>query len=267
MPSPMSKPTTNVEMQAFDLKPPALLHNITIVMMEPTVAGNVGSAARAMKTMGLGHLTIVNGPEIMTSGEARKMGHRSWEILEAAKRVAKFEDAVVDATYIVGTTHRHRGKHLPKIESARTAAQEIVARAKNGRVALVFGTEDYGLRDEILQKCNALASIPAAAREPSLNLSQSIMIFCYEILLASLHAPPQAKYDFASVDEMELLFSRMLDTLVGIGFRPHHGRPESFKRALRRVFGRAPLEKQDLRLLHRIFQQMDFFVKRHGKRE
>ena len=90
------------------------------------------------------------------------------------------------------------------------------------------------------------------------------MIFCYEMFLSSLETPPQTRLDFASIGEMELFYTRTLDTLQTIGFRPHHGRPESFKRALRRVFGRAPLERQDLRLMHRIFQQMDYYVKQRG---
>jgi len=253
------------ERQAFDARAPAWLQNVVVVLMEPEVPGNIGSAARALKTMGLCHLAIVNGPEFLASGEARKMGHRSWDILESARRVNSFEEAVADTTYVVGTTHRHRGKHLPKIQPARDAVREIVARAKGGRVAIVFGTEDYGLTDDILQKCNALASIPTAAREPSLNLAQSVMIFCYEVFLASLDVPPRTKLDLATVAEMETLYNHMLDTLMSIGLRPHHDRPESFKRALRRVFGRAPLEKQDLRLMHRMFQQMDFFVRKHRK--
>jgi TrmH family RNA methyltransferase len=228
--------------------------------MEPTVTGNIGSAARALKTMGLNHLTVVNGPDFLTSGEARKMGHRSWDVLESAKQVKTFDEAIADANYVVGTTHRHRGKHLPKIAPVRDAVRDIIARAQHGKVAAVFGTEDYGLTDEILQKCNALAAIPTAGREPSLNLAQAVMIFCYELLLASLDAPPRTRLELASIAEMEQFYAHMLDTLTAIGFRPHHGRPESFKRALRRVFGRAPLETQDLRLLHRIFQQMDYYV-------
>lgn len=259
----MKEPPVHRERQAFDLRSAAALENVMVVLMEPVVPGNIGSAARAMKTMGLRHLIVVNGPDFLGSGEARKMGHRSWDVLESARRVATFDEAVADAHYAVGTTHRHRGKHLPKIEPAREAAHEVAARAKHGRVAIVFGTEDYGLTDEVLQKCNALASIPTAVREPSLNLAQAVMVFCYEVFLASLETMPKSKLDLASVDEMELFYSRMLGTLQAIGFRPHHGRPESFKRALRRVFGRAPLEKQDLRLLHRIFQQMDYYVRRH----
>ncbi len=259
----MKEQPVHRERQAFDLRPSSLLQNIVVVLMEPEVAGNIGSTARALKTMGLSHLVVVNGPDFLASADARKMGHRSWDILESARRVGSFEEAVADTRYVVGTTHRHRGKHLPKIDPVHDAAREIAARARVGRVAIVFGTEDYGLRDEILQKCNALASIPTAAREPSLNLAQAVMIFCYEVFLASLDAPPKQKLDLASVAEMELLYERMIETLVPIGFQPHHGKPESFKRALRRVFGRAPLEKQDLRLLHRIFQQMDFYAKRH----
>jgi TrmH family RNA methyltransferase len=252
----------NRERQAFDLKPPELLRNVVIVLVNPTVAGNIGSAARALKTMGLSRLVIVDGADYLNSAEGRKMAHRSWDTLESARQVATFEEAVTNAHYVVGTTHRHRGKHLPKITSAREAVSEIVARAANGPVALIFGTEDYGLTDEVLQKCNAVAAIPTALREPSLNLAQAVMLFCYEIFLASLDAPPAAQLEPASTGEMEQLYAHMLGTLQAIGFRPHHGRPESFKRALRRVFGRAPLEKQDVRLLHRIFQQIDYFVKR-----
>ena len=260
----MTKPTVHRERQAFDLKPSVVLQNIIVVLMEPAVPGNIGSSARALKTMGLSHLTIVNGPDFLSSGEARKMGHRSWDVLEGAKQVRSFDEAVSDANYVVGTTHRHRGKHLPKITPVRDSAREIAARAKTGKVALVFGTEDYGLTDEILQKCNALAAIPTAGREPSLNLAQAVMIVCYEVFLASLDAPPHTRLELATVAELEQLYSHMLDTLTAIGFRPHHGRPESFKRALRRVFGRAPLEIQDLRLLHRILQQMDYYVKKEG---
>lgn len=258
----MTQPKPQIEKQAFDLRPPAALANVVVVLVHPEVPGNIGSSARAMKTMGLQHLTIVDGPDFLSSGEARKMGHRSWDILESARRVATFEEAVADAQYVVGTTHRHRGKHLPKIQPIREAARPLATRARSGRVALVFGTEDYGLTDDILQKCNALASVPTARREPSLNLSQAVMICCHEVFLAALETQPSVKYDYATVDELEQLYERILGSLMQVGFKPHHGRPESFKRALRRVFGRAPLEKQDLRLLYRMFQQVDYYVRK-----
>ena len=87
------------------------------------------------------------------------------------------------------------------------------------------------------------------------------MLFAYEILLASLGEVPKPKYNLATVHEVEGVLKHLSESLAKVGFRPHQGDPESFLRSLRRVLSRAPLEKRDVNVLHRICQQIDYFVK------
>ena len=102
------------------------------------------------------------------------------------------------------------------------------------------------------------ATVPSGAAHPSLNLAQAVMLFCYEIFLASLREIPAPRYDLATIHELENVLRHLGESLAKIGFQPHQGDADSFLRSLRRVLSRAPLEKRDCRVLHRICQQIDY---------
>jgi TrmH family RNA methyltransferase len=228
------------------------------------VPGNIGSSARAMKTMGLRDLIVLNGPKFKSEPEALKMGHGAWDLLEQAREVATWEQATEGIHWLIGTTHRKRRAQFPQTLPAHEAAQKIATLSQKHRVALVFGREETGLTDAELRRCQELSTVPSGAAHPALNLSQAVMLYSYEVFIASMGVVPVMPRTLASVHEVESLLKHLGDSLAKVGFRPHQGNPDSFLRSLRRVLGRAPLEKRDVNVLHRICQQIDYYVASRG---
>ncbi|MCX7886200.1 MAG: RNA methyltransferase [Verrucomicrobiae bacterium] len=249
---------------ALTFPPPPNLANVTIILVEPSTPGNIGASARAMKTMGLSELVVINGAEFKADEEARKMAHGAWDVLERARQVCTWEEATGDLHWLIGTTHRKRRAQLPQTIPAREAAEKIASLSQNHRVGVVFGREENGLTDAELRRCQEVSTVPSGAAHPALNLAQAVMIYAYEIFLASLGEVPLPRKTLATVGEIESLLKHMGESLAKVGFRPHQGDPESFLRSLRRVLGRAPLEKRDVNVLHRICQQIDHYVATHG---
>jgi TrmH family RNA methyltransferase len=256
----MRKPTEKFPEPALTLPPPAWLQNVSVILIEPAVPGNVGSSARAIKTMGLRDLVVVNGCRFKSEPQAIMMGHGAGDILDATREVPTWEQATAGLHWTIGTTHRKRRAQFAQPLTARAAAQRVVDLAREHRVGLVFGREESGLTDEELRRCNELTSVPSGAAHPSLNLSQAVMIYAYEIFQASLGELPPRRHALATVHEVEIVLQHLSESLDKIGFRPHQGDPESFLRSLRRVLSRAPLEQRDVNVLHRICQQIDYFA-------
>lgn len=258
----MRKPHEKHPEPALTFPPPANLANVTVILVEPSSPGNIGAAARAMKTMGLSQLVVLNGPAgFRQDTEAIQMGHGARELLAQARAATTWEEATEAIHWLVGTTHRKRRAQFPQVIEAREAAAKIAGLSQNHRVGIVFGREESGLTDAELRKCQDIATVPQGAEHPSLNLAQAVMLFSYEIFLASLGELPKPRYNLATVHEVESVLKHLGESLAKIGFRPHQGDPDSFLRALRRVLSRAPLEKRDCNVLHRICQQIDHYVK------
>lgn len=238
------------------------LSNVCVILVEPATAGNVGSTARAMKTMGLSDLVVVNGVKFKGNVQAAMMGHGAGDLLDSAREVPTWAEAITGLHWLVGTTHRKRRAQYPQMIPAREAAVKIASLSEKHRVGLVFGREETGLTDAELRQCHDIASVAQSAEHPSLNLSQAVMIFSYEIFLASLGEVSRQRYNLATVPEVESMLQHLSTSLAKVGFRPHQGNPDTFLRALRRVISRAPLEKRDVNVLHRICQQIDYYVER-----
>lgn len=261
----MRKPTEKHPEPALTFTPPANLANVTVILVEPAVPGNIGSAARALKTMGLTHLVVLNGPTgFADHQQAIMLGHGARDVLETARPVTSWADATTGLHRLVGTTHRKRRSQFPQMITARQAAAQVAELSQHHQVGLVFGREETGLTDEELRRCHDIASVPSAAAHPSLNLAQAVMLFAYEVFLASYGEVPTLPLKLATVHEVETTLQHLSDSLAKIGFRPHQGDPDSFIRSLRRVISRAPLEKRDCNVLHRICQQVDYYVSRHS---
>ncbi|HUI06775.1 MAG TPA: RNA methyltransferase [Verrucomicrobiae bacterium] len=258
----MRKPTEKHPEPALTFGAPGNLANVTVILVEPAVPGNIGSAARAMKTMGFRNLVVLNGPKNFADHQQTIMlGHGAQDVLKHAGAVSTWDEATDGLHWLVGTTHRKRRAQFPQIVEARQAAVKIAELSHKHRVGIVFGREETGLTDTELRRCHDIASVPQAADHPSLNLAQAVMLFAYEVYLASLGEVPKPRYNLATVDEVESVLKHLSESLATVGFRPHQGDPESFVRSLRRVLSRAPLEKRDVNVLHRICQQIDYFAK------
>lgn len=154
--------------------------SLVFILVNPAVPGNVGSAARAMKTMGFDEMRLVN-PCDHLSTEARMLAHASNEVLENATLYESLKSAIADIDLVIGTTSRRR-----TIRNRFTLLGELpgIIRDKGNtlkKVAIVFGSEESGLSNEDANLCHILSTVPMATKYPSLNLAQAVMVYAYEL--------------------------------------------------------------------------------------
>ena len=231
--------------------------NLRIVLVGTQHPGNIGSAARAMKTMGLSNLVLV-APEKAPDRDTHAMAAGADDLVEAAPVFDSLVEAVADCRWVLGCTARSRRVQLEELHP-REAARRAMAATASGPVALVFGRERTGLNNEELQLCHAAVHIPSDPAFSSLNLAAAVQVLSYELRCALLDdatadaptaavrtAPPME--GAASHAELEGFFAQLGDALEQIDF--HKGRaPESAMRKLRRLYLRANLDSADVRLL------------------
>ncbi|MGZ5035923.1 MAG: RNA methyltransferase [Usitatibacter sp.] len=230
------------------MDPASARSRVAVVLSRPSHPGNIGGAARAMKTMGFRDLRVV-APKRFPDPEASALASGALDVLEAARVFDRLEDAIGDAVLAIGFTSRSRDlSHAPL--ALRDAAPAIAAAAEGGRVALVFGNETFGLTNEELARCRMLAMIPANPDYASLNLAAAVQVACYEVsVAAALHAPPRAvAHEPATVAETEALFEHWEAAMVASGFLDP-AQPKRLMERMRRLFARAGLEREEVKLL------------------
>lgn len=172
---------------------------LVFVLVGPKHPGNLGAAARALKTMGFSALRLVNPCEFRTDpgrGEAYRMAMYSHDILDNAGNFSSLADAVADCDLVVGTTARLRHHRHSVLTPAQLKAQLMDKQDMIGRVALAFGPEDTGLTNEHLDACQVLTTVPLAAPEPSINLAQAVMIYAH----ALSEVPAETRYARGNAD-------------------------------------------------------------------
>lgn len=226
--------------------------NIRIVLSHTSHPGNIGSAARAMKTMGLSNLTLIN-PKHFPDGEAKSLAVNAKDVLDSATVVDSIEAALADCQFVIGVTGKPRTLSQEVI-TVREAAIRVKSIASTQSVALLFGNETNGLSSAEADKCHVLGAIPANPDYTSLNLAQAVQIMCYELRMAitdaNLHAEP-IPGDLATQDELERFYAHLKEVLGHIGYINPKAPKKLFER-LRRLYGRAKLEKEEVNLLRGI---------------
>ncbi len=254
-PDPLSNP---------QMSPPAA--RIRIVLVGTQHPGNLGAAARAMKTMGLSRLVLV-APEKPPDAVSVSMSAGAHDLLFDAPVFATLAEAVADCRHVMGCTARARRIALPEHSPREGATRAIAIAADGGEVAIVFGRERTGLDNDELQLCHAALHIPSDPDFSSLNLAAAVQVLSYELRLALLEHAARTQSDagqgraahagaanpepVASHAELEGFFTQLGETLDAIDF--HKGRaPDSAMRKLRRLFLRADLEAREVRLLRGI---------------
>ncbi len=249
-----------------DIEAPAFLANTSFVLVEPQIPGNIGSTARAIKTMGFSRLVLVNPVDYMNVSEARWLAHGAEDILDSAIVVSSLQEALEGINYVIGTTNRGREPWFNPILPVRDAVPEILGFMQKQPTAILFGREDRGLSNDALEMCHRLVRIPAAILHPSLNLSQAVMVCAYELFNGAHEPSVPVQLKLAEVNEVECVIVRIFETMGKIGFisRPS---PETFLRSIKRVFRRSfRLEVRDIGTLHKICDNIDYYVKhKRGK--
>jgi len=238
--------------------------SIRIVLTRVSHPGNIGSAARAMKTMGLERLCLV-APERFPATEATVMAAGADDVLDRAEVFPDVRSAVADCGLVVGTTAR--GRHLPwRIVEPREAAAEVAAAAESGNVAVLFGAERTGLTNDEIELCQCLLTIPTGSSYGSLNLAMAVQIVAYEILLATRSAANDSErrgIPLASAVEMERFYGHLERVLDEIDFHDRTGEGHLMAR-LRRFFNRAVPDQNEINILRGILTSVQGRRRRAG---
>jgi tRNA/rRNA methyltransferase len=211
---------------------------------------------RAMKNMGLTRLRLVQGCDRFHP-ESLKFAVAARDLLERAELFPDLASALADCTLTVGTTRRH-GKYRQEILAPPEVAVRFREQAGGDcRAAIVFGREDSGLTTDELSLCRWHATIPSDDSYGSLNLAQSVLLFCYEIGKAGESPGGGRDMRLAASAEMESLFGQMDGCLRKIGFLNEQN-PEHIMRSLRRIFFRAELDSREVSILRGMLTQIDW---------
>lgn len=230
------------------------LKNIRIVLCGTAHPGNIGAAARAMRTMGLVNLVLVN-PQRYPDPQALWMAAGATDVLEGARVCASLGEALSGVAFAVACSARRRDVAVPMVD-ARAATAEAVAIARERSVALVFGNETSGLSNAEVGTCGLLASIPVTADFSSLNVAAAVQVFCYELRMAcGAMLPPDKVGQLASHEEVEAFYGHLERTIIETGFlNPDHPRKLMFR--LRRLFARARLQVEEVNILRGILSSL-----------
>lgn len=222
------------------------MQGIRIVLCRPSHPGNIGAAARAMKTMGLGDLRLV-APEKFPAPEAQWMATHAQDVLQGAKIHASLGDAIADCVSAFALSARTR-EWSTQVLDARAAAAR--AAQLDGPVAFVFGNEQAGLTNDEILACQYLVHIPSDPEYSSLNLAQAVQVVAYELRMTS--NPEVEKFrkeKAATVRDLEGLYSHLEQAAVDSEFfDPASG--SKLPTRLRRLFSRVPdLEREEVNIL------------------
>lgn len=240
-----------------------MLSNIRVVLVGTSHPGNIGSVARAMKTMGLSNLYLAE-PRCEPDGQSVALAAGACDILQSLKTVDSMADAIEGCSLVIGTSARNRTLDWPMLEP-RQAGEKLAAEGSHGPVAIVFGRENHGLSNEELQRCHYHVSIPANPEYSSLNLAQAVQLICYETRVAYLaqqDVEPETEA-YPLVEDQERFFVHLEQTLTRTGFiiKNHPGQVMT---KLRRLFTRARIESHEMNILRGILTSID---KKVGKSE
>src|SRR5579863_3001251 len=193
-------------------------NRIRIVLVETSHPGNIGAAARAMKTMALTRLVLVN-PAEFPHADASARASGAVDVLEGAEVVTTLDEALTGCALVAGTSARRRGIGPPELMPRECAARLMSAAAERD-VALLFGRERIGLTNEELGRCHFLVNIPSNPDYGSLNLAAAVQVLGYEFMLVQGRAPAAAESEEvpATAEEMEKLFLHIEAAALETGF-------------------------------------------------
>jgi tRNA (cytidine32/uridine32-2'-O)-methyltransferase len=229
-----------------------MLDNIQIVLSHTSHPGNIGATARAMKTMGLSRLVLIN-PKHFPSEEAYARSSGAIDVLDNAKIVTSFEEAIADSHIVIGTSARKRCLSQPILTPRQLCHEIRPVVSDNKQISIVFGREHSGMTNEEIGRCQYQIVIPANPEYSSLNLGAAVQLICYEFRLLSLESEtiePNKKsiYELATQQEVHQLLEHWQQTNELTGFlNPKN--PGKLMLRIKRLFNRSHLEKNEVNIL------------------
>lgn len=243
------------------------LRRVRVVLSRTSHPGNIGAAARAMKTMGLARLVLVD-PRHFPDPEADARAAGADDVLAAAGVCSSLADALAGTVAAVAMTARRRELATEPLW-AREAAGEVAQIAKEGEVALVFGNETSGLSNEELSLCNRWAMIPASPEYSSLNLGAAVQLMCYELRMALSAVPPAPTFRSsgtqATHDEVDGMLAHLEAAATRSGFLDPE-QPGRLMLRMRRLFARAGLEKEEVNILRGLLASFEVPTRKQHRR-
>lgn len=236
-----------------------MLQNIRIVLVETSHTGNMGSVARAMKTMGLSNLYLVN-PLVKPDSQAIALAAGASDVIGEAHIVDTLDQALEGCSLVVGTSARSRSLPWPMLEP-RECGVKSVQEGQQAPVALVFGRERAGLTNEELQKCHYHLAIAANPEYSSLNLAMAVQIIVYEVRMAFLESQKtvQPEYEdspYPLVDDLERFYQHLEQVMIHSGFI-REGSPGQVMSKIRRLYTRARPERDELNILRGMLSSLE----------
>jgi len=238
---------------AKSLKKNTMLDNIEIILVGITHPGNIGAAARAMKTMGLSHMRLVQ-PKHFPSAEATARAAGADDILVTAQVFDTLEKSLWDCHLIFGTSARHRRIAWPTLTPKGCAEKAL---ENTGKIAIVFGREQSGLTNQELEFCHFLVQIPTNPTFSSLNVAAAVQIVAYELRIISGNRDIATKENWelgsplASSESMAQFYRHLEQTLIDIEFLDPKN-PRQLMRHLHRLFNRVQLIDTEVNILRGI---------------
>lgn len=234
-----------------------MLDQIKIVLVNTSHTGNIGSAARAMKTMGLSELVLVD-PVQEPDSHASALAAGATDILGNAKIVPTLQEAIADCGLSIATSARSRTLSWPMLDP-RECGKKVVEEGGKHKVALVFGRESSGLTNEELQQCQFHVHIPANPEYSSLNLAMAVQTLSYEVRMCFLeqqnHQYETFEAEYPNSEQLEGFYQHLEETLTQTGFiiKQHPGQVMA---KLRRLFNRTRPESHELNILRGILSSI-----------
>lgn len=237
------------------------LNNVRIVLSHPSHPGNIGATARAMKTMGLSALYLIN-PKSFPDNKADALASNARDILGKANVLDSLEEALHDTVLAVAMTARPRNLANRTLD-ARQVSKKLLEQARQSPVALVFGRESAGLTTTEISKCQLTVHIPTHPEYSSLNLAAAVQIMAYELCMAfnesaGQPSPPtlQPATQLASFNDIELFYRHLEQAMTISGFLDPK-QPKRLMQRMRRMFARTELEKEEVNILRGILSALE----------
>jgi tRNA (cytidine32/uridine32-2'-O)-methyltransferase len=233
-----------------------LLSHIHIVLVETSHPGNIGAVARAMKNMAMSNLRLVK-PKIFPSADATARASGADDVLSHAIVYDDLAAAIADCQIVIGTSARGRTLSWPELTPRQCAEQFVHSQGQ--QIAIVFGRENSGLKNQELDLCQYLLHIPCNSGYSSLNIAAAVQIICYELFVASGDQPhtnqvgDKGEMPLANSAQMESFYTHLLQTLYDINFMQGNN-PDSIMRRLRRIYNRTQLDTKELDILRGILK-------------
>ena len=234
-----------------------IFHNINFVLVNTSHPGNIGACARAMNSMGIFNLLLVN-PKEFPSKEAEARAKSGKKVLEKAKIHKNINEAIGTSNLIIGTSARARSMPWPMMEISNLGKTINESLANNDEVSIVFGNEAVGLDNEDLGKCDFHLQIPTS-KDSSLNLSHAVQIVAYEIYKESFSSDStgqQREVDLATSMQKEKLIDHIETVLELLDFYDHEN-PKQVPARLRRLTKRMQLDKLEIGILRGILSKLE----------